>query len=110
LYAGLRYTFGGVTGNDAVRNALQSAGVPMDSQVARDAMRLMQGTQPGQGAQGQGAQGPAAQGQGTPGQGGTGAGQGTVPAQSAPSSPTAPPAPSITPASPPAQPQPAIQQ
>jgi hypothetical protein len=110
LYAGLRYTFGGVTGNDAVRNALQSAGVPMDSQVARDAMRLMQGQQPGQGAQGQGAQGPAAQGQGTPGQGGTGAGQGTVPAQSAPSSPAAPPASSITPASPPAQPQPAIQQ
>ncbi|HWJ95242.1 MAG TPA: TonB-dependent receptor, partial [Telluria sp.] len=45
LYLGLRYTFGGVTGNDAVRNALQSAGVPLDSQVARDAMRMMQGQQ-----------------------------------------------------------------
>lgn len=45
LYVGLRYTFGGVTGNDAVRNALQSAGVPLDSQVARDAMRMMQGQQ-----------------------------------------------------------------
>lgn len=49
LYAGLRYTFGGVTGNNAVRNALQSAGVPLDSQVARDAMRMMQGQQAGQG-------------------------------------------------------------
>jgi len=34
-----------VTGNDAVRNALQAAGVPPDSQVARDAMRMMQGRQ-----------------------------------------------------------------
>jgi hypothetical protein len=42
---GLRYTFGGVTGNDAVRNALQSAGVNVDSQAARDAMRMMQGAQ-----------------------------------------------------------------
>lgn len=45
VYAGLRYTFGGVTGNDAVRNALQSAGVNVDSQAARDAMRMMQGAQ-----------------------------------------------------------------
>ncbi|MES2129164.1 MAG: outer membrane beta-barrel family protein [Pseudomonadota bacterium] len=42
VYVGLRYTFGGTTGNDAVRNALQAAGVPLDSQVAKDAMRLMQ--------------------------------------------------------------------
>jgi outer membrane receptor protein involved in Fe transport len=45
VYVGLRYTFGGVTGNDAVRNALQSAGVNVDSQAARDAMRMMQGAQ-----------------------------------------------------------------
>lgn len=42
VYVGLRYTFGGVTGNDAVRNAMQAAGVNPDSQVARDAMRMMQ--------------------------------------------------------------------
>ncbi len=46
LYVGLRYTFGGVTGNDAVRNALQSAGVNMDSPAAREAMKMMQGAQP----------------------------------------------------------------
>ena len=46
LYAGLRYTFGGVTGNDAVRNALQSAGVNPDSPQAREAMKMMQGAQP----------------------------------------------------------------
>ncbi|TFW31783.1 TonB-dependent receptor domain-containing protein [Massilia horti] len=45
LYLGLRYTFGGVTGNDAVRNALQSAGVNMDSQAAKDAMRMVQNQQ-----------------------------------------------------------------
>ncbi|MFL6710336.1 MAG: hypothetical protein ACJ8HI_19205, partial [Massilia sp.] len=45
LYAGLRYTFGGVTGNDAVRNALQSAGVNPDSPQAREAMKMMQGAQ-----------------------------------------------------------------
>ncbi len=45
LYIGLRYTFGGTTGNDAVRNALQSAGVNMDSQVAKDAMRMVQNQQ-----------------------------------------------------------------
>ncbi|MDL2355134.1 MAG: TonB-dependent receptor [Pseudomonadota bacterium] len=43
LYVGLRYTFGGVTGNDAVRNALQSAGVNPDSPAAREAMKMMQG-------------------------------------------------------------------
>jgi outer membrane receptor protein involved in Fe transport len=42
VYVGFRYTFGGTTGNDAVRNALQAAGVPLDSQAAKDAMRLMQ--------------------------------------------------------------------
>jgi hypothetical protein len=45
LYVGLRYTFGGVTGNDSVRNALQAAGVNPDSQVAKDALRMMQGPQ-----------------------------------------------------------------
>jgi hypothetical protein len=45
LYAGLRYTFGGVTGNDAVRNAMQAAGMNPDSQAAKDAMRMMQGQQ-----------------------------------------------------------------
>lgn len=49
LYAGLRYTFGGVTGNDAVRNALQSAGVNPDSPAAREAMKMMQGQGQGQG-------------------------------------------------------------
>ncbi len=46
LYAGFRYTFGGVTGNDAVRNALQSAGVNPDSPQAREAMKMMQAAQP----------------------------------------------------------------
>lgn len=45
VYVGLRYSFGGVTGNDAVRNALQSAGVNVDSQAARDAMRMIQNAQ-----------------------------------------------------------------
>jgi outer membrane receptor protein involved in Fe transport len=45
LYVGLRYTFGGVTGNDAVRNALQAAGVNPDSAAAREAMKMMQGQQ-----------------------------------------------------------------
>ena len=48
VYAGLRYTFGGTMGNDAVRNALQQAGVPLDSQVAKDAMRMMQPQTPAQ--------------------------------------------------------------
>lgn len=48
VYAGLRYTFGGTTGNDAVRNALQAAGVPLDSQAAKDAIRLMQPQTPPQ--------------------------------------------------------------
>lgn len=47
-YVGLRYTFGGTTGNDAVRNALQAAGVPLDSQVAKDAMKMMQPQAPAQ--------------------------------------------------------------
>lgn len=47
LFVGLRYNFGGVTGNDAVRNALQAAGVAPDSQVAREAARMMQGQQGG---------------------------------------------------------------
>jgi hypothetical protein len=46
VYVGLRYTFGGVTGNDAVRNALQSAGVNPDSPQAREAIKMMQGAQP----------------------------------------------------------------
>jgi outer membrane receptor protein involved in Fe transport len=45
VYVGLRYTFGGVTGNDAVRNALQSAGVNADSPAAREAIRMMQAAQ-----------------------------------------------------------------
>lgn len=46
VYVGLRYTFGGVTGNDAVRNALQSAGVNVDSQAAKDAMKMMEKAPP----------------------------------------------------------------
>jgi outer membrane receptor protein involved in Fe transport len=42
LYVGLRYTFGGVTGNDAVRNAMQAAGVNVDSPQAREAIRRAQ--------------------------------------------------------------------
>ncbi|WP_426178164.1 TonB-dependent receptor domain-containing protein [Massilia sp. TWR1-2-2] len=45
VYVGLRYTFGGVTGNDAVRNALQAAGVNADSPAAREAIRMMQSSQ-----------------------------------------------------------------
>jgi outer membrane receptor protein involved in Fe transport len=45
VYVGLRYTFGGTTGNDAVRNALQAAGVNPDSPQAREAMKMMQGAQ-----------------------------------------------------------------
>jgi outer membrane receptor protein involved in Fe transport len=44
LYVGLRYSFGGVTGNDAVRNAMQAAGVNPDTPAAREAMRALQGT------------------------------------------------------------------
>jgi outer membrane receptor protein involved in Fe transport len=46
IYLGLRYTFGGTTGNDAVRNALQAAGVNPDSPAAREAIKMMQGAQP----------------------------------------------------------------
>ncbi|MCG2584763.1 outer membrane beta-barrel family protein [Massilia sp. TS11] len=46
VYVGLRYTFGGVTGNDAVRNAMQAAGMNPDSQAAKDAMRMIQMHQP----------------------------------------------------------------
>ena len=42
VYVGLRYIFGGVTGNDALRNALQAAGVNPELQTTKDAMRLMQ--------------------------------------------------------------------
>jgi len=45
VYVGLRYTFGGTTGNDAVRNAMAAAGIAPDSQVAKDAMRMMQARQ-----------------------------------------------------------------
>jgi outer membrane receptor protein involved in Fe transport len=51
IYLGLRYTFGGTTGNDAVRNALQAAGVNPDSAAAREAIKMMQGAQPTQPAQ-----------------------------------------------------------
>jgi outer membrane receptor protein involved in Fe transport len=59
LYVGLRYTIGGTTGNDAVRNALQAAGVPLDSQVAKDAMKLMQPQAPVQPAPAAAAPAPA---------------------------------------------------
>jgi outer membrane receptor protein involved in Fe transport len=75
VYVGMRYTFGGVTGNDAVRNALQSAGVNVDSQAARDAMRMMHGAQ------------------GTP-----------APQQPPATAPAPAPAPQTTPANPPAAP------
>ena len=46
VYVGLRYSFGGTTGNDSVRNALQAAGVPLESQAAKEAIRLMQPAPP----------------------------------------------------------------
>jgi hypothetical protein len=39
MYVGLRYTFGGTTGNDAVRNAMAAAGVNPDSPAAREAIK-----------------------------------------------------------------------
>jgi outer membrane receptor protein involved in Fe transport len=51
VYVGFRYTFGGVTGNDAVRNSLAAAGVPMDSPAAREAMRMSQEAQAARAAQ-----------------------------------------------------------
>jgi outer membrane receptor protein involved in Fe transport len=48
LYVGLRYTFGGTTGNDAVRNAMQAAGINVDSPQAREAMRRAQEMQQAQ--------------------------------------------------------------
>jgi outer membrane receptor protein involved in Fe transport len=95
MYVGLRYTFGGVTGNDAVRNALQAAGVPLDSQAARDALRMVQSQQTVQGTQSQG---------------GTAVGQGTVPPQAVPAPAPGASAGSATPATPTAPPQPAAQQ
>jgi membrane protease subunit (stomatin/prohibitin family) len=48
LYVGFRYTFGGTTGNDAVRNAMQAAGINVDSPQAREAMRRAQEMQQAQ--------------------------------------------------------------
>jgi outer membrane receptor protein involved in Fe transport len=48
IYVGLRYTFGGVTGNDAVRNAMAAAGVNVDSPAAREAIRRAQEMQQAQ--------------------------------------------------------------
>jgi hypothetical protein len=42
LYVGLRYTFGGTTGNDAVRNAMAAAGINVDSPAAREAIKRAQ--------------------------------------------------------------------
>jgi hypothetical protein len=50
LYVGLRYTFGGVTGNDAVRNAMAAAGVDVNSPAAREAMKRAQEMQQAQAA------------------------------------------------------------
>jgi outer membrane receptor protein involved in Fe transport len=69
VYVGFRYTFGGTTGNDAVRNALQAAGVNPDSPQAREAMKMAQGMQQNQ------------QKQEAQGQGGAGTGQQGAPAQ-----------------------------
>jgi hypothetical protein len=89
VYVGLRYTFGGTTGNDAVRNALQQAGVDPNSEKGRDIARIMQA-----------AQGQAPQTQPAPAQ--------AVPAQAAQSQAPATPAAQAQPA--PQQPQPATQQ
>jgi hypothetical protein len=48
IYVGLRYTFGGVTGNDAVRNAMAAAGVNVDSPAAREAIKRAQEMQQAQ--------------------------------------------------------------
>jgi outer membrane receptor protein involved in Fe transport len=50
LYVGLRYTFGGVTGNDAVRNAMMAAGVDVNSPAAREALKRAQEMQQAQAA------------------------------------------------------------
>jgi outer membrane receptor protein involved in Fe transport len=50
LYVGLRYTFGGVTGNDAVRNAMAAAGVDVNSPAAREALKRAQEMQQAQAA------------------------------------------------------------
>jgi outer membrane receptor protein involved in Fe transport len=50
LYVGLRYTFGGVTGNDAVRNAMAAAGVDVNSPAAREAIKRAQDMQAAQAA------------------------------------------------------------
>ncbi|MGZ5201221.1 MAG: TonB-dependent receptor domain-containing protein [Telluria sp.] len=87
IYVGFRYTFGGVTGNDAVRNALQAAGVNLNSEAAQKAMKMVQDQQQMEKA----AQAKAA--------------------ETAQPSPAPAPAPApATPATPPAQPQPPTQQ
>jgi outer membrane receptor protein involved in Fe transport len=86
VYVGFRYTFGGVTGNDHVRNALQAAGVPVDSPAAREAIRMSQEAQAARAAQ-------AAQAKDAPAQPATPAG-----------------AQQPAPTTPPAQPQPPTQQ
>jgi len=50
IYVGLRYTFGGVTGNDAVRNAMQAAGVDVNSPAAREAIKRAQDMEKAQAA------------------------------------------------------------
>jgi outer membrane receptor protein involved in Fe transport len=51
VYVGLRYTFGGTTGNDAVRNAMAAAGVNPDSPAAREAIKRAQEMEKAQQAQ-----------------------------------------------------------
>jgi outer membrane receptor protein involved in Fe transport len=84
LYVGLRYTFGGVTGNDAVRNAMAAAGVDVNSPAAREAIKRAEDMQKAQAA----------------------AEKGAAAASEAPAKPV----PAAAPANAPAQPQPAVQQ
>jgi outer membrane receptor protein involved in Fe transport len=91
LYVGLRYTFGGVTGNDAVRNAMAAAGVNVDSPAAREAIKRAQEMQAAQAAAEKAAAEKAAS------------------KEAAPAQPAAPATPAGTSAQPQAQPQPPTQ-
>jgi outer membrane receptor protein involved in Fe transport len=86
LYVGLRYTFGGVTGNDAVRNAMAAAGVNVDSPAAREAIKRAQEMQAAQAAA-----------------------EKAAGKEAAPAQPAAPATPAGTSAQPQAQPQPPTQ-
>jgi hypothetical protein len=103
VFVGFRYTFGGVTGNDAVRNALAQAGVPLDSPAAREALRVAQEQKAAEAKA-------AAQAQTTQPQATPAAGQDSKATPAASSQSSSQPAASTTPATATSQPQPPTQQ